>query len=74
MSNPSIAGPNASREAREDGGPALLGVIVAFTAVATAAVILRLTVRIQILKSPGWDDAAISLALVCLDPSAVESI
>ena len=69
MSNPSITGPNAGGDASDNRGPALIGVVAMFTAIAAVAVGLRLSVRLWILKSPGLDDAAISLSLVCWDIS-----
>ena len=43
----------------------LLAVQVSLICVATFIVALRLFTRYMIIKSPGWDDLAISFALVC---------
>ena len=65
MSNPSVAGPHAAGDALDNRGPALIGIVAMFTGIAAVAVGSRLSVRLWILKSPGLDDAAISLSLVC---------
>ena len=64
MSNPSLPSQGVNVNAEDNHGPALLGVIAAFTAVATIAVGLRLLVRLWIVKSPGLDDGSIVLSLV----------
>lgn len=54
----------AMSESHENHGPAILGVAIATTIVASFCLLLRIYIRIRITRSFWWDDGLIVVALV----------
>jgi hypothetical protein len=51
--------------AKENQGPKIIGIVVAFTALALICVALRICTRIKFMKSVGWEDYCIAVSMVC---------
>ena len=63
---------NLSPNAYENRGGRLIAIITVWSIVATAAVCLRLYVRLVILRKPAADDWLLVVALVCFPSSFIE--
>jgi hypothetical protein len=51
--------------AHEDQGPKVIGLVVTFTVLALASVLLRFFARVRFTRHVGWEDYFIALSMVC---------
>jgi hypothetical protein len=51
--------------AHESQGPKVIGLVVTFTVLALASVLLRFFARVRFTRLVGWEDYFIALSMVC---------